>query len=129
MTADEIMGLIAAPNENQFYRRFNFGPSFLALQEAILQVVGERDEAQAERAAALAGLEALTAERDEARADCAMARAERNEARATARADRGEARAERIRAWRERDEARDERDVALGERDALLKALGEGREV
>ena len=43
MTADEIMALIATPDESQFYRRFNFGPSFLALQEAIHQVVGERD--------------------------------------------------------------------------------------
>ena len=53
MTAEEIMALIATPDESQFYRRFNFGPSFLALQEAIRQVVRERDEARVERDAAL----------------------------------------------------------------------------
>jgi len=53
VTAEEIMALIATPDESQFYRRFNFGPSFLALQEAIRQVVRERDEARVERDAAL----------------------------------------------------------------------------
>jgi len=53
VTAEEIMALIATPDESQFYRRFNFGPSFLALQDAIRQVVRERDEARVERDAAL----------------------------------------------------------------------------
>jgi len=81
MTADEIMGLIAAPNENQFYRRFNFGPSFLALQEAIRQVVGERDallKALGEGREAWAFIEnemqneiiELRSERDDARVEC-----------------------------------------------------------
>jgi len=89
MTADEIMGLIAAPNENQFYRRFNFGPSFLALQEAIHQVVRERDAALlrnvemrilwvASEADEQAAMAELRIERDAIFAECERMRAERN---------------------------------------------------
>jgi len=81
MTADEIMGLIAALGESQFYRRFNSGPSFLALQEAILQVVGERDallKALGEGREVWAFIEnemqneiiELRSERDDARVEC-----------------------------------------------------------
>jgi len=45
MTVDEIMALIDAYGEDRFYRRFNGRSIFLALQEAIHQVVGERDTA------------------------------------------------------------------------------------
>jgi len=87
MTAEEIMGLIATPDESQFYRRFNFGPSFLALQEAIHQVVGERDallKALGEGREAWAFIEnemqneiiELRAERDDARDECERLRKE-----------------------------------------------------
>ena len=73
MTVDEIMALIDAYGEDRFYRRFNGRSIFLALQEAIHQVVGERDDALAGLADYARdilklekSLEELTAKRNEA---------------------------------------------------------------
>ena len=45
MTADEIMALLAAYGEDRFYQRFvDGGPRFIALHNAIQQVVAERDD-------------------------------------------------------------------------------------
>jgi len=81
MTVDEIMALIDAYGEDRFYRRFNGRSIFLALQEAIHQVVGERDallKALGEGREAWAFIEhemqneiiELRAERDDARVEC-----------------------------------------------------------
>jgi len=80
MTADEIMGLLAAYGEDRFYQRFN-GPGALALQLAIQRVVEERDallKALGEGREVWAFIEnemqneiiELRSERDDARVEC-----------------------------------------------------------
>jgi len=94
MTADEIISLVfdyehADDGDSQFCGRFNSGPSFLALQEAIHQVVGERDAALlrnvemrilwvASEADEQAAMAELRIERDAIFAECERMRAERN---------------------------------------------------
>ena len=46
MTVEEILDLVAAYADDRFCQRFNGGPRFMAMQDAIQLVVAERDDAR-----------------------------------------------------------------------------------
>jgi len=115
MTSDEILNLVAAFVEYRFSPPSHGVTAFLAMQAAIHQVVGERDEALREHDEALVGLAGYA--RDILKLEKSLEDMERKlqEARAELEAmtlDRDDARVGRSRAWAARDLAREGRNLA-----------------